>query len=172
MPSVEETTASEIAAAYVPPLTGRPAAIGNAAVVQELLTHIGAGNYYDTAAEIAGIAPRTLDYWLERGETGEEPYNAFLRAVKRAERKAEALAVSRVRAAGEKPQFWAAEMTFLQRRHPQRWSQREESSGPRVIVQIGVKDSDVQVVIGEAKLGQQNIELSDTNGSRTSLLPE
>jgi hypothetical protein len=56
--------------------------------------------------------------------------------------------VRKVRAAGRDPRFWAAEMTYLERRHPHRWGRRAEGhDGPKVIEQIGSRDSDVQVNI-------------------------
>jgi hypothetical protein len=56
--------------------------------------------------------------------------------------------VSKVRKAGADPRFWAASMTYLERRHPERWARRSEGNdGPKVVVQIGVRDSDVQVSI-------------------------
>lgn len=56
--------------------------------------------------------------------------------------------VAKVREAGKDPRFWAASMTYLERRHPERWARRQDSNdGPKVIVQIGVRDSDVQVQI-------------------------
>jgi len=37
-------------------------------------------------------------------------------------------------------------MTALERRHPERWARRQEGNdGPKVVVQIGVNDKDVQV---------------------------
>jgi hypothetical protein len=144
--------AADIAAAYQPPATGVPSRIAEADTVQELLEAVEAGNYIETAAELAGLSKNTVYDWLKRGETGETPFKLFADALKRAAARAEAREVQKVRAAGEDPRFWAASMTFLERRHPERWARRsEDSSSPRVVVQIGVKDSDVQVQIGEAK---------------------
>lgn len=140
--------AADIASAYIPPATGRPASISDPAAIQELLEAVEAGNYWDTAAELAGISQNTIRNWVKRGEDGEIPFTEFLRALKRAERRAEALAVQRVRQAGTDPRFWAAEMTFLERRHPDRWARRSEGNdGPKVVVQIGARDADVRVSI-------------------------
>ncbi len=140
--------ASDISSAYIPPDTGRPADIGNPHIVQELLEAMEAGNYMETACELAGIAKVTVYNWLKRGEDGEEPFSAFSYAMKRASARAEAKAVANVRRAGLDDRFWAAEMTYLERRHPERWARRsEEGNSPRVVVQIGVRDSDVQVRI-------------------------
>lgn len=140
--------AHDIAAAYIPPQTGRPADIGNADIVQELLEAVDNGNYIETAAELAGISKTTIYEWLKRGEAGETPYKSFANALKRASARAEAAEVTKVREAGNDPRFWAASMTYLERRHPERWARRQEGNdGPKVIVQIGVRDSDVQVSI-------------------------
>lgn len=149
--------ARDIAAAYQPPATGRPAAIGNADTVQELLEAIDNGNYVETAAELAGLSKQCVYEWLKRADTGEEPYKAFGDAMKRAQARAEAAEVVKVRAAGNDPRFWAASMTYLERRHPERWARRSEGNdGPKVVVQIGVKDSDVQVQITATSEGNHN----------------
>ena len=140
--------AADISNAYTPPNVGRPCEIANADTVQELLTYIEDGNYPEIAAELAGISLRTLQNWMKRGDDGEEPFTAFMRAVKRASAKAEHVEMGKVRKAGEDPRFWAASMTYLERRHPERWARRsEDGNSPRVVVQIGCKDSDVQVCI-------------------------
>jgi len=140
--------AADISNAYIPPDTGRPCEIGNADTVQELLTYIQDGNYLEVAAELSGVSENTIRNWIKRGEAGEEPFTVFMRAVKRASAKAEAEEVGKVRKAGNDPRFWAASMTYLERRHPERWARRsEDGNSPRVVVQIGCKDSDVQVCI-------------------------
>jgi hypothetical protein len=62
--------------------------------------------------------------------------------------------------AGRDPRFWAADMTFLERRAPDRWGRRQnDESVPRVVVQIGVKDSDVQVgIVAAAPPTSTNLE--------------
>jgi hypothetical protein len=143
-----EERAQQIADMYEPPATGRLSDIRNADQVHKLLESLAAGNYLETAAHAAGLAPVTVYNWKKRGEAGEEPYATFVQAVKRAEADAEIEAIQRVRAAGKLPQFWAAEMTFLERRHPERWGRRTEVDfGPKVIVQVGVKDSDVTIQV-------------------------
>jgi len=63
-----------------------------------------------------------------------------------AEADVERRAVRNTLKAGEKDAFWAANMTFLERRYPERWGRRQDdASVPKVIVQIGARDSDVQV---------------------------
>ena len=143
-----QLVAKDIASQYSPPDTGRPAAIGNADTVQELLQAVQNGNYLETSANLAGISENAVRNWIKRGEAGETPYNLFMRAYKRASAYAEAEDLGKVRRAGDDPRFWAANMTALERRHPERWARRQEGNdGPKVIVQIGVRDSDVQVTV-------------------------
>lgn len=105
-----------------------------------------AGNYRETAATIAGITPRALRMWMQKAEDGDSRYEAFAQVVRVAEAMAEAASVQNVRNAGKDPRFWAADMTYLERRYPDRWGRRhEETGGPKVVVQIGARDSEVQV---------------------------
>ena len=151
--------AKTIADGYTPPATGRPAAIANPLLVQELLTAIDDGNYIETACDLAGIAKASVYDWIKRGEAGETPFDLFAYAVKRASARAEAEAVNDVRAAGKDPRFWAASMTYLERRHPDRWARRaEDNAGPKVVVQIGVKDGDVQISLPSAPAKQLSAE--------------
>jgi hypothetical protein len=141
--------ATSIAASYQPPDTGRPSAIGDPETLREFLTAIEAGNYLDTSCDLAGISRETYRQWTKRAEAGEAPYTTLVGAVKRASSRAEALAVQRVRQAGEDPRFWAAEMTYLERRHPEKWGRRSEAnSGPAVQVYVGGVDiKDVRIAV-------------------------
>ena len=63
---------------------------------------------------------------------------------------AESTSVQHVRHAGKDPRFWAADMTYLERRYPDRWGRRQDDgSAPKVIVQIGALMSDVTVNVVE-----------------------
>ena len=149
MPSLE-IAAKRLADAYQPPENGRPSSFGDPDTLTQLLTAIAAGNRRETACQLAGISGRTLYRWIEQGEAGEEPQAAFVRELKRAEAISEAKIVANVIAASEKPQFWAAGMTYLERKYPEHWGRRnEDGNAPRVVVQIGVKDSDVNVQVTE-----------------------
>ena len=138
--------ATAIASAYERPHIGVASRIGEVDTVTQILQAVDDGNYIETAAELAGISKKAIYEWLKRGEDGEEPFKAFGNALKRAQARAEAVEVAKVRAAGKDPRFWAASMTFLERRHADKWARRsEDTSSPRVVVQIGVRDSDVSV---------------------------
>jgi hypothetical protein len=143
--------ATDITSAYIPPETGRPSAIGDQETVFQFLNAIHDGNYIETACELADISRETYRQWTKRAEDGEPPYVALIGAAKRASAIAEAMEVSKVRKAGADPRFWAASMTYLERRHPERWARRSEGNdGPKVVVQIGVRDADVQVCIASS----------------------
>lgn len=95
----------------------------------KLLTLIRAGNYTSTACAAVGITYETFRTWMEKAE--EMPRESALArmavAVKMAEGEAESESVSQVRAAGKDPRFWAASMTFLERRHAARWRRQDTS---------------------------------------------
>jgi len=141
--------AEQIADAYVPAYTGRPSGLSEPEKVQLLLASIRDGNYRETAFKQAGIAKQTFYNWLKKAESGNDAAQAFVDALEKAEADAEADMVRNVRNASKLPQFWAAGMTVLERKFPDKWGRRpEDTSTPRIVVQIGVKDGDVQVQLG------------------------
>ena len=138
--------ARDIAAAFQPAYNQAHSRIAEADTVQTLLEAVNDGNYIETACDLAGITKQTLYNWQKRAEADETPYRQLFDALKRASARAEGAEVAKVRAAGNDPRFWAASMTYLERRHPERWARRQEGNdGPKVVVQIGVNDKDVQV---------------------------
>lgn len=142
--------ATRIAETYQPPSTGRPSLLADQVAVTELLTRVAEGNYIETACTIAGIAKQTLYRWLKEAEQQPDPNHPLCRfrdALKKAEAMAEAEDVANVRKAGRSPQYWAASMTHLERRHPERWAKRSDlDAGPKVIVQIGIGAESVPTV--------------------------
>ncbi len=128
---------------------GAPSTLGDPEKVQLLLASIRDGNYREVAIRQAGIAKQTFYNWLKRAEAGDEGAKRFVDALEKAEADAEAETVRNVRQASKLPQFWAAGMTYLERKAPDRWGRRQDdASTPKVVVQIGVKDGDVQVSLG------------------------
>lgn len=104
------------------------------------------GNYAETAARLAGLSPAIVRKWLADAAQGDERYFLVADVIHMGEAMAESESVRDVRKAGKDPRNWAASMTFLERRYPSKWGRRpEDSDTPRVIVQIGIADSDVQV---------------------------
>lgn len=68
---------------------GRPSKL-DAKVQRAICKALEVGLYVETAAELSGIAVRTLYGWLDRGANGESPYAEFVQAVARARARAEA----------------------------------------------------------------------------------
>jgi hypothetical protein len=117
------------------------------------------GNYRETAAKIVGISSRAIRMWMEKAEAGEERFEAVAQVIQIAEGLAEASAVRNVMAAGRHPQFWASSMTYLERKHPEKWGRRQDDqSGPKVQVIIGTGAGDVKVAViaDQAKSGDEN----------------
>ena len=125
---------------------GAPSQLGDPDVLQLLLAAISDGVDYERACKSAGISPRTIYNWKNRANEGDEAAMAFVQALEKAEADVERRATRNMLKAGELPQYWAANATFLERRYPERWGRRQsESDTPKVIVQIGARDSDLQV---------------------------
>ncbi len=142
--------AESIADAYLlqGPRPGHPSVLQEPEKVQLLLASLTDGNYRETACRMAGIAKQTFYNWAKRAEAGDEGAIALMDAVEKAEAAAESETVRNVRNASKLPQFWAAGMTWLERKSPEKWGRRpEDSSAPKVIVQVGGNASDVKVLI-------------------------
>ena len=142
---------------------GAPSSLGDTETVHVLLAAIADGNYRETACRLAGISKQTFYNFLKRAEAGDHSAMVFVDALEKAEAAAESEIVRNVRQASKLPQFWAAGMTLLERKSPEKWGRRQDSNdGPKVLVQIGVSAGDVQVTIGEGPHPQttiaQNIE--------------
>lgn len=147
--------AEYIAAGYTPAI-GRPSVITDIPRVSKYLRKLASGNYQEVACRLSGLIKQNVSEWRQHADDKTHQnvtaFQRFADAEKRAEAAGEDEQVQNTRNAAKDPRFWAAGMTLLERRFPDRWARRsEESAGPRVVVQIGVKDSDVQVQIGEAK---------------------
>jgi hypothetical protein len=95
-------------------------------VTGQIVTAIRAGNYAEAACQAAGISTSTYYRWMTRGaqEPG-SPFARFRDAVLRAEGEAEVHAVAIIRRA--MPDDWRAAVTYLERRHPQRWRHRQQT---------------------------------------------
>ena len=105
-------------------MAGRPCKL-TPEVQTKIVAAVRAGNYARVAAQCAGIGESTFYRWLEQGEAEEEgPFREFWEAIKAAEAEAEARAVEMVRK--HMKDSWQAAMTFLERRHPDRWKRRDE----------------------------------------------
>lgn len=166
MPSLE-TRARAIADNYQSPITdvfkavrrqlargGRPPTI-----TQDLTDRIGdmladTGEYVDDTCQALGVPRRNYYNWLSQGERDDKddldtPQARFWHTIKTAESQGKyRLGVQWI----EKPRDFAAYATRLERRDPEKWARRAESNdGPRVVVQIGIQASDVQVSVSTSE---------------------
>lgn len=110
--------------------TGRPTKL-TPAVQAKIVAGVERGNYGEVAAALAGVSRASFFRWLARGEAEEQgPFRDFRDAIKEAESAGEDYAVEMVRKA--MPGNWQAAMTYLERRHPDRWARKQhvEHTGP------------------------------------------
>lgn len=151
--------AEQIASQW-PVQPGHPSTLTDPDKVSLLLASIADGNYRETACRAAGIPKQTLYNWLKLAEQGNEAAKTFSDALEKAEAQAEQEMVGCVRQAAKAgPQFWAAGMTFLERKAPDRWGKRQDdSSAPKVVVQIGIRDSDITVNTSLSPVPQTEID--------------
>lgn len=85
--------------------------------------YIEAGNFLESASHLCGVSPRICREWIAKGlKTKRQPYYDFAQAIKKAESKAEASAIIRIRNHGTKT--WQAEAWYLERRFPDKWGRK------------------------------------------------
>ena len=144
--------AQRITSLYQPPHIGRPSdALTDVYRIYKLLTLAAEGNYPETAIRSAGFAKQTYYNWKDQAERGNIAAIALLDALEKAFADAEVEDNRTVKGASKAgPQYWPAAMTRLERRYPDRWGKRQDdNTAPRVVVQIGVRDGDVQVSLAQ-----------------------
>lgn len=115
----------------------------NTEIQTRIVEALSGGNYLDTAAHYAGIAPSTLYNWLDRGrrelsrqQNDHEPredeqiYVDFLESVEKARSRAEVQSVALIRKAAMEG-TWQAAAWFLERSYPRKWGRmdRHEVTG-------------------------------------------
>jgi hypothetical protein len=90
---------------------------------EKIVSAIKAGNYVKVAASYGGINEDTHYSWMKKGLADPESvYGGYRAAVLAADAHSEVRAVAIIQAA--MPENWAAAMTFLERRWPDRWGRR------------------------------------------------
>lgn len=105
----------------------------NNGMILALSLAIAKGNYAVTACGLCGIDVHSLMDWVHLGEQDvllgrENLYTQLVSSLKEAEAKAESEIVDVVRNSAKEDKNWIAGMTFLERRHPDRWGRRERKS--------------------------------------------
>lgn len=142
---------------------GRPSVLTEQ-LLDNIALLVAEGHYIVTACQALGVPRRNYYNWLKQGEADEEQgldtlASKFWHTLKTAEAQGE---ITNGRKWLEGKMNWAAYATWNERKAPDRWGKRNEDvSTPRVVVQIGVRDGDVQVSLGESASGQHTIAASD-----------
>ena len=93
-------------------------------VRESILRSMRLGLFAEQAAQLAGIAERTLDDWIRKGRDGVEPYASFYADFSAAKAQGEQSYVGVIGKAAASGN-WNAAAWILERRHPKRW-------GPKV----------------------------------------
>ena len=113
----------------VPSRAGRPVTLTRQKIVS-LSQHMRAGNFAVTAYALEGIAESTFYFWLEQAERAVKEgrtslYVELLESIKKASAEAES---RNVKTAQEGGVGWQANMTWLERRFPDRWGHQSKLS--------------------------------------------
>lgn len=142
---------------------GRPTKL-TSKLQEKICEYIAAGNYLITACNVVGIHPNTLNLWLNRAETeatnGGGIYYEFMLAIKRAEAEAESKLAQFVRETAIDKKDGYLGMTFLERRHPDRWGRRDRDR-----VSIGeVKTINITHVTVVKDYGEGHREIEEPKG--------
>lgn len=104
----------------------------NPSMITALSKAIANGNYAVTACKLCNISENTFHSWKELGQHDEDQevesiYLELLRSIKRAEADSEAKMVAVVREAATEKKEWLPAMTYLERRHPDRWGRKDRT---------------------------------------------
>lgn len=121
----------------------------NDSMIEKLSLAVSKGNYLSTACQLANIDNSTIFRWIKIAEDDiaserETIYTKLYYSLKRAEADAEQRLVEVVREAAEVKRDWLPAMTFLERRHPDRWGRKDRT-------QIDVTEHK-QIVITEVEV--------------------
>ena len=114
------------------PKIGKPT-LCTPARIEAIADIVSKGNYIASACRIIGIGEKTGYQWLQWGERDLEAnvksvYSDYAQAIKRAEAEAEDRMIQVVREAAVDSKNWIAAMTFLERRHPERWGRKDRTA--------------------------------------------
>lgn len=106
---------------------GRPSKL-TSELQKQICDFLVAGNFAETVCDFVGIDKTTYYEWLKRGERGwqidiEGGYVEFSHAVKKAVAQVEMTTVHGLR---KRPYNWQADAWWLERRHPDRWGNRQK----------------------------------------------
>ncbi len=172
-----QETASKLARAYILSLPedhrGRYSKLADDVTIGMLFRGAAAGLPDNDACQAAGLHPTTLQRWQQIANEDPNSINAAFSAELKSLRSNGKLAMlERIRAAADKPQHWTAGAWVLERGDPEHWGQRRDTDAniPRIVVQIGVRDSDVSVALSSAPLLTVDTQVVSMSGSDNRIL--
>lgn len=133
------------------PHCGAPSILDDSNLLAHLFSAIDDGLSPTQAATALGIRPQAITRWLQRAEA--EPENdalsLFSAAVKSAQDRRRRRLLGNIEEAGFKgPQYWTAHAWLLERGYGNDYKLAQDRTGGGVVIQIGVKDSEVTVNAG------------------------
>lgn len=133
-----------------PRANGRPAKFSDEAV-EKFLQAMRLCHDVETCASYAGLAPRTIHYWLaDAREKGEQStFYGFLQKVEEAKHSAKIRNVAIIEKAAEKD--WKAAAWLLERRHWKEYARREYNSHEITGVERPLKDVSTDRLLELAK---------------------
>ena len=117
---------------------------------------IALGSTYEIAASYAGIGLRTFYTWMARGQRGEQPYEQFWQAIKKAESRGAIQSLSKVITAAQDGN-WQAAAWLLERRHGY-------TRNPEVVpvsIQIDAEQVSVSALIEELRTPMDELKALD-----------
>jgi len=102
-------------------------------LIEKISSFVAKGNYILTSCQLCGINSKSYYNWIAKAEEAYEQgendsiYLQFFYSIKRAEAKAESELVGIVRETAIDKKEWLPAMTFLERRHPDRWGRKDRN---------------------------------------------
>jgi hypothetical protein len=148
-----QDAAAIIASQYLDALpehyASRYSVIGDPDTLGILFKAASAGLSEKDSALAAGVSTRTLNRWHAQADVDPEgPYGLFVSHLKACRAQGKLKRLEKIEAHGVKE--WTALAWMLERTDPEQFALRKDNSdAPKVIVQIGVRDGDVSVSVGE-----------------------
>ncbi len=148
--TIAQDISEEYLAELPPDYENKLSAIAKPDVVETLLEGMRSGLNDRDSCTAAGIDQHTYMRWVREADTHPNTaYASFVRAMKEARAAGKLSRLKKLIQHGESaPQHWTALAWSLERTDPEQFALRkDDSSVPKVVVQIGVQHSDVKVNI-------------------------
>ena len=127
-----------VLAAQDPPLTaaGEPGKF-TPDVLQRIVAALRMGHTVRDACVFAGLAVKTYQTWLRKGQNGEEPYTLLCDVIERLQVQSITPAVECFHSAAKDD--WKAAERLLARKRPEEWGSKDDSGGQQITVMFGLE---------------------------------